>query len=47
VIFTGSSSFASALASVIEIETRTDRVEIQPVGRMVLPLVKRSYSETP
>ncbi len=46
VIFAGSNSFASALASQISIETRTDRVEIQPVWRMVLPLIKRSYSET-
>jgi len=47
VIFAGSNSFAPALASQISIETRTDRVEIQPVGHMVLPLIKRSYSEMP
>lgn len=47
VVFKGTTSFDSALVSEVTIESRTDLVEIQPIGRMVLPLIKHSYTETP
>jgi len=47
VVFKGSQGFDSNLASDVQIIYRADRVDIQPVGRMVLPLIPRSYTETP
>jgi len=47
IVFKGSQGFDSNLASDIQIIYRADRVDIQPVGRMVLPLIPRSYTETP
>ncbi|NIA21746.1 MAG: hypothetical protein GWP05_07240 [Anaerolineaceae bacterium] len=46
-VLKGNNGFSATICSEITITYDVNRVDIQPVGRMVLPLVPRSYTETP